>query len=130
MDKVIATFKPARFIDPKSDLDFKKIIDQNPDLVKSFLNGVLPLDDDHLIDHVDYILPEQSPRIPTLKNTIVDVKCTDQHGRIFIVEMQLNWTTNFKNRLLFGVSKAYVQQIHKGEDYQSLCPVYGLGIIN
>jgi predicted transposase/invertase (TIGR01784 family) len=125
-----AVIKPARFLDPKTDVVFKKIFGQNPDLVKSFLNAILPLNEDCLIDTVEYLLPEQSPRIPSLKNTIVDVKCTDQLGRIFIVEMQLNWTTNFKNRLLFGVSKAYVQQMNKGEDYESLCPVYGLGIIN
>ena len=28
------------------------------------------------------------------------------------------------------LSKAYVQQLNKGETYDSLCPVYGLGIIN
>lgn len=119
---------PTRFLDPKTDIVFKKIFGQNPDLVKSFLNGVLPLDD--LIESVEYISQEQSPRIPSMKNTIVDVKCVDQKGRIFIVEMQLNWTTHFKDRLLFGVSKAYVQQMQKGDDYESLCPVYGLGIIN
>jgi len=122
--------KPSRFLDPKTDVVFKKIFGQNPDLIKSFLNAVLPLSDDHLIDTLEYLMPEQSPRIPALKNTIVDVKCTDQSGRIFIVEMQLNWTTNFTKRLLFGASKAYVQQIGKGEDYESLVPVYGLGIIN
>lgn len=124
------SLKPARFLDPKSDVVFKKIFGQNLDLIKSFLNGILPLDDDHLIETLEYLTPEQSPRIPALKNTIVDVKCTDHLGRIFIVEMQLNWTSNFTKRLLFGASKAYVQQILKGEDYNKLCPVYGLGIIN
>ena len=124
------TLKPARFLDPKSDIVFKKIFGQNPDLIKSFLNGVLPLPDDALIDDLTYLTPEQSPRIPTMKNTIVDVKCKDQRGRIFIVEMQLIWTSSFTKRLLFGASKAYVQQLNTGEEYQSLCPVYGLGIIN
>src|SRR3990172_7528231 len=103
--------EPSRFLDRKTDVVFKKIFGQNPDLIKSFLNAVLPLSDEHLIDTLEYLMPEQSPRIPTLKNTIVDVKCTDQSGRIFIVEMQLNWTTNFTKRLLFGTSKAYVHQI-------------------
>ena len=83
-----------------------------------------------MITSLEYLPSEQAPRIPTMKNTIVDVKCTDESGRIFIVEMQFNWFTSFMKRILFGVSKAYVQQLKKGEDYESLCPVYGLAIIN
>jgi predicted transposase/invertase (TIGR01784 family) len=124
------SLKPSKFLDPKTDVVFKKIFGQNPDLIKSFLNGILPLNDDALIESIEYLTPEQTPRIPSLKNTIVDVKCVDQMGRIFIVEMQLHWSTNFSKRLLFGASKAYIQQINKGEDYNSLCPVYGLGIVN
>ena len=124
------SLKPARFLDPKTDVVFKKIFGQNPDLVKSFLNGVLPLSEGYLIEEVTYLTPEQSPRIPTMKNTIVDVKCKDEKGRLFIVEMQLHWTKSFQQRLLFGASKAYVQQLEVGDEYASLCPVYGLGIIN
>lgn len=121
--------KPARFLDPKSDLVFKKIFGQHPNLVISFLNGILPLANDELIQSIEYLPSEQVPRIPTLKNTVVDVKCTDQKNRIFIVEMQLNWTLNFAKRLIFGTAKAYVQQVNKGEDFISLCPVYGIAII-
>lgn len=124
------SFTPTRFLDAKTDVVFKKIFGNNPDLIKSFLNNVLPLPSDGLIEMVEYLTSEQSPTIPTMKNTIVDVKCKDQNGRIFIVEMQLHWTDSFAKRLTFGVSKAYVQQLNKGENYDSLCPVYGLGIIN
>lgn len=126
----VMPLKPARFLDPKNDVTFKKIFGQNPDLMKSFLNGVLPLPEDGLIETISYLTPEQAPRIPAMKNTIVDVKCRDQKGRLFIVEMQLQWSDSFAKRLQFGVSKAYVQQLQKGEDYKHLCPVYGLGIIN
>ncbi|MDI9637927.1 Rpn family recombination-promoting nuclease/putative transposase [Geitlerinema splendidum] len=91
---------------------------------------MLPLSEGHLIEEIQYLTPEQSPRIPSMKNTIVDVKCTDQKGRIFIVEMQLAWRASFMNRFLFGASKAYVQQMNKREAYESLCPVYGLAILN
>jgi len=78
-----------RFLDPRSDLVFKKIFGQHPDLIKSFLNSILPLPEGHLIEDLSYLTPEQSPRIPSMKNTIVDVKCTDQKGNIFIVEMRV-----------------------------------------
>ena len=39
-----------------------------------------------------YLPTEQVPVIPEFKRTIADVKCTDAQGRVFIVEMQMNWT--------------------------------------
>ncbi|MEI8295891.1 MAG: Rpn family recombination-promoting nuclease/putative transposase, partial [Alphaproteobacteria bacterium] len=122
--------KPSRFLSPTNDVVFKKIFGQHPDLMKSFLNGVLPLEEGHVIETIEYLTPEQSPRIPTMKATVADVKCIDQLGNIFIVEMQLHWTASFTKRLIFGTSKAYVQQLGRGKHYSSLCPVYGLGIIN
>jgi predicted transposase/invertase (TIGR01784 family) len=123
------TFKPGRLLDPKADLVFKKIFGQNKDLVKSFLNSVLPLADDALIDTLDYLPSEQVPRTPIKKYSIVDVRCTDQKGRIFIVEMQMGWSESFKSRLQFGTAKAYVDQLDKGGAYELLNPVYGLALI-
>lgn len=79
--------KTNGYLDPKSDIVFKRIFGEHPDLVKSFLNSVMPLPEGGLIETVSYLATEQVPRIPGLKNTIVDVKCTDQSGRIFIIEM-------------------------------------------
>jgi predicted transposase/invertase (TIGR01784 family) len=124
------SLKRSKFLDPKSDVVFKKIFGQHPELIRSFLNGILPLPKDQLIETIDYLTPEQSPRIPGMKNTVVDVKCTDQNGHIFIVEMQMTWSPSFIKRFLFGTSKAYVQQLDKGIPYSSLCPVYGLAIVN
>lgn len=122
-------FKPGKLLDPKADLVFKKIFGNNKDLVKSFLNSVLPLSEDELIDTLDYLPSEQVPRTPLKKYSIVDVRCTDQHGRIFIVEMQMGWSSSFKSRLQFGTAKAYVEQLDKGEQYELLNPVYGLALI-
>src|SRR5476651_1161050 len=122
--------KPIRLLDPKSDIVFKKIFGQHPDLIKSFLNSILPLPEGRLIESITYLTPEQSPRIPSMKNTIVDVKCTDQNGHIFIVEMQMAWRASFMKRFLFGASNAFVQQLSAGQGYESLCPVYGLAIVN
>ena len=38
--------KTGRFLDPKADVVFKKIFGQHPDLIKSFLNNLLPLPED------------------------------------------------------------------------------------
>lgn len=119
----------ARYLDPKADIVFKRIFGEHPHLLKSFLNAVLPLTEDQYVVELEYLTPEQVPHIPTFKRTIVDVKCQDKKGRFFIVEMQINWTQSFKQRLLFSASQAIVKQLDKGEDYHLLQPVYGLGIV-
>ena len=117
-----------RYLDPKNDLTFKKVFGQHPHLLISFLNALLPLD--AVILSVEYLPHELVPEIPVLKYSIVDVYCTDQNGRQFIVEMQILWTDAFKSRVLFNASKAYVQQLGKGKVYESLQPVYSLNLVN
>jgi predicted transposase/invertase (TIGR01784 family) len=119
----------SRYLDPKADVVFKKIFGDHPKLLISFLNAVLPLPANSPIVTLDYLQTEQVPVIPEFRRTIADVKCTDSHGRVFIVEMQMNWTDNFKQRLLFGTSQAFIKQLEKGEEFKFLQPVYGLGIV-
>ena len=119
----------SRYLDPKADVVFKKIFGDHPKLLISFLNALLPLSVNSPIATLTYLQNEQIPVIPEFRRTIVDVKCTDAQGRIFIVEMQMNWTDHFKQRLLFGTSQAFVKQLEKGEEYKFLQPVYGLGIV-
>ena len=77
------------------------------------------------------------------KNSIVDVRCKATDGRPFIVEMQMEWTTAFKQRVLFrssparllptgrkNASKAYVRQSKKSKKYHLLQPVYSLSLVN
>lgn len=119
----------SRYLDPKADIVFKKIFGDHPHILISFLNAVLPLAPESPIVSLEYLPTEQVPVIPEFKRTIADVKCTDAQKRIFIVEMQMNWTDSFKQRLLFGTSQAFVKQIEAGQEYKFLQPVYGLGLV-
>jgi predicted transposase/invertase (TIGR01784 family) len=120
----------AHYLDPKNDLVFKKIFGEHPVLLVSFLNALMPLEPDQRIESVEYLPAELVPDNPAKKYSIVDVRCKDNHGRHFIVEMQMFWSTAFYNRMVFNVSKAYVRQLNKAENYILLQPVYGLGILN
>ena len=119
----------SRYLDPRADVVFKKIFGEHPALLISFLTAVLPLPEDAPIVELSYLPSEQVPVIPEFKRTIADVRCTDAQKRVFIVEMQMNWTDCFKQRLLFGTSQAFVKQIEKGQTYELLQPVYGLGLV-
>ncbi len=117
-----------RYLDPKNDLTFRKVFGQHPRLLKSFLNAMLPLTVP--IKDLEYLPAELVPEVPLLKYSIVDVRCIDEQGRQFIVEMQMLWTDSFKTRVLFNASKAYVRQLEKGFEYKQLQPVYALSLVN
>ena len=118
----------AKYLDPKADLTFRKIFGEHPDLVMSLLNALLPLEAGKEITSIDYLPAEMTPDQPLRKNSIVDVRCKDATGRQFIVEMQMEWTTAFKQRVLFNASKAYVRQL--GKTYHLLQPVYSLSLVD
>ena len=120
----------GKYLNPKADLIFKLVFGEHEDLMMSLLNALLPLDSDGQITSLEYVTPEMVPDNPSKKNSIVDVRCTDQKGRQFIVEMQLHWNEGFKQRVVFNASKAVVKQLKKGEDYTLIQPVYSLNFIN
>ena len=120
----------GKYLDPKADLTFKLVFGEHPDLVMSLLNALLPLDDDGQITSVEYMTPEMVPENPGKKDSVVDVRCIDEKGRQFIVEMQLYWNEFFQQRVLLNASKAVVRQLKKGEDYNLIQPVYCLNLVN
>ena len=120
----------GKYLDPKADLTFKLVFGEHPDLVMSLLNALLPLDEDGQIVSVEYLSPEMVPENPGKKDSIVDVRCKDQQGRQFIVEMQMYWNEYFQKRVLLNASKAVVRQLKDGEHYSLLQPVYCLNLVN
>jgi len=127
---MIANPRKNKYLDPKNDLTFRRIFGEHPHIIKSFLNAVLPLDPEQYIESVEYLQPELIPELPSLKRSVVDVHCTDNRGRYFIVEMQMYWTSAFKQRMLFNTGKAYVKQLQGGGKYRELKPVYGLSLVD
>ena len=118
----------AKYLDPKADVTFKKVFGEHKNLVISLLNALLPLDDGKQVESIEYLPPEMVPDNPDKKNSIVDVRCEETGGRKFIV--QLNWTTAFKERVLFNAAKAYVRQIDRSDKFKLLQPVYSLNLVN
>ena len=119
-----------KYLDPKADLTFKKIFGNHPKRLISLLNALLPLGSDEQIHEIEYLPAELVPELEGRKNTIVDVLCKDAKGRKFCVEMQMEWSNAFKQRVLFNASKLYVSQAMKKENYSDLQPVYSLNLVN
>lgn len=119
-----------KYLNPKADLTFKRVFGQHPDLVMSLLNALLPLKQGEEITEIEYLPSEMIPKNPLRKYSIVDVRCKDKKGRQFLVEMQMLWSPEFYQRVLFNASKAYVRQLKTGETYELLQPIYSLNLVN
>ncbi len=121
-----------QFADPKNDIAFKKIFgnEHHKNILISFLNSVLDFKNEKIIVDVELANPYQVPRIPELKETILDIKATNQNKETFIVEMQKKDMGDFNKRSLYYTSKAYISQLPKGNDYTKLKQVYFIGILN
>ena len=119
----------CKYFSPVTDVTFRKVFGEHIDLAASLLNAFLPLEEGRTITDLRYLPPELMPNTPTRKDSIVDLHCTDSAGATFLVEMQLNWESDFFKRVFFNASKAYVQQLGKGEEYKLLQPVYSLNFV-
>ncbi len=117
-------------LDPKNDVIFKKIFGQHPNILRSFLNSILPLAEGQEILELEYLSPELVPETFLEKFTSVDVCCKDNFGRQFLVEMQMNWTTAFKSGILINGSNVFVKLRGKEINNSDLKPVYALNLIN
>lgn len=120
------------FLDPTNDFAFKKIFgdEKKKYILISFLNSILRLPSDQQITEVTLLNPTQAPHLLGAKETILDVRCHDQQGAEYIVEMQVLPQVFFDKRVLYYASKTYAHQLDSGENYHLLKPVIFLGILN
>lgn len=122
----------SRYLDPKNDVAFKKLFgteDHKPLLV-SFLNAILGLEGHRRIKQIDFLPKDQVPLISEAKQTILDIKCTDERNFQYIIEMQNKCVPQFVKRAQFYTAHCYVSQALSGSYYLDLKPVILLAIAN
>jgi len=118
------------FADPKTKIIFKRIFGRevHKPLLIELLNALLELSQDHRIVDLKYLSPEQRVPVEELKLSLVDVKCFDERGRHYVVEMQVLNVEGFEKRVVYNPSKEYVTQLRTGEDYPGFDDVIGVTI--
>lgn len=121
-----------KFVDIKNDIAFRKIFgnENRKEVLISFLNAVLLLENNKKIINVDILTPYQLPSLKGGKVTIVDVKAKDQNDKSYIVEMQVAEVDGFDKRVLYYASKSYSAQIERGDLYERLNPTFFIGILD
>lgn len=121
-----------RYIRPKADITFNRVFGEHPDIVISFLNGLLPLADDEQIVEIEYLTAEMMPEIPLREDSFVNVSCKDSGGRQFLVQILLDMFAEFHQyvKLNDNDSKAYLRPLASGDDYKIDTPIYSLNLIH
>ena len=119
-----------RYLDPKADLTFKRVFGEHPDLVISLLNALLPIQTkEEEIQSVEYLTPFHAPDNLFFNENVVNVKCTNNNGSHFFVQIQTFWAPLFSLHVKPNSSKAYISKLGKriGMNYQE--PVFSLNLV-
>ena len=120
----------SKFLDPKNDFAFRQVFGQakNKDILIHFLNDVL--DHTHIgqIVGVQFLERVRDPEIAAKKQSIVDIRCTDQKGREYIIEMQVAKQPGFEKRAQYYAAKAYSRQLMPADQYEQLKEVIFIAI--
>jgi len=116
-----------RFINPKTDLAFKKIFgsESSHEILVDFLDSLL-YGGQGIIADLEIINPWLAPKIRGVKDTYLDVRARLNDGRQVIIEMQVLNVEGFEKRILYNAAKAYSVQLPAGADYTDLAPVIAL----
>ena len=119
-----------RFINPKTDIAFKKIFgsEQSKDILISFLNSML-YNGKPIIEDLEILHPYLTPRIRGVKETYLDIQAKITGNKTVIVEMQVLNVEGFEKRILYNAAKSYSLQLQAGEDYK-LNPVIALTLVD
>jgi len=112
------------FLDPKSDIAFKKLFGDiaHKNILISFLNSVLERIEGEKIVEVIINDPSNVAETPLSKTSIVDVRCTDQKNNQYIIEMQVITQKDYAARAQYYSALALSRQLASGENYDKLVP--------
>ena len=122
----------TKFLNPKNDYAFKRIFGtkKNQDILIHFINDILGFLGDAAIKNVEFLQTDQDPEIAAAKQSSVDVMCTDELGRQYIVEMQVAKGQGFEKRAQYYAAKAYSRQLMEKDVYVNLKEIIFVAITN
>ena len=125
-EDLIIRIATSTYIDLLCDWAFKHVFGHNEKNLMLLLNDILP----EKIVHIDYEPNEIDLWKGDDKKVIMDVLCHTEDGRKIIVEMQRADKEFLRNRLLFYGASMIHTQLHKGDSYGKLVPVYVVCFMN
>lgn len=117
-----------RYLDPTNDVGFKKVF-SNAERLTDFLNNILRLPVGKKIKKLDFVPTEEIPDLGQGKRSLFDLKCQDESGTYFLIEMQCRRSPLFLKRMQYYGAHAYTSQIGRGTKHAGLLPVVVVAIL-
>ena len=114
----------------KLDVVFKRMFgnENHKDIIKGFISDMLEIPMES-IKTIYINNSELTPDYVYQKFSRLDLRL-DVDGRVVNIEMQVNSVPNFTDRTLFYWAKMYSDELHTGEEYDSLKRTICINILN
>lgn len=119
----------GKYVDILSDVGFKIVFgkEANKNIIIEFLNHVIT---DRSIVDFEYIDKEKLGGYAKSKKNVYDLYCKTDDGSRIIVEVQKDQQKYFVDRSLYYLTHLVQDQLSRGDDEYTLCPVYFISILN
>ena len=120
------------YIKPTSDIFFRYLFgsEENKELLLSFINSVMIDVSFPKLSSLEIKNPFNLKTIVFEKESILDIKATDETGRQYDIEVQSTGDIHFRARSLYYWAKLYVSQLNEGEIYKSLKPTICINVLD
>jgi predicted transposase/invertase (TIGR01784 family) len=120
------------YVKPSSDIFIKYLLgsERNKDLLLSFINAVFEDSEFDKIADVEIKNPFNIKTFQVDKESILDIKATDEKGRQFDIEVQSTGNENFVNRSLYYWARLYCSQLKESEFYTKLKATICINILD
>ena len=114
-----------------SDFVFKYVFGQekNKKLLICLLNALLSLEKSRKIADVTIINPFNEKEFKVEKLTALDIKATDQDGKRYNIEVQVESFTGYVNRAVYYLTKLHSSQLCEAEEYDKMNKSIGISIL-
>ena len=114
----------------RNDYAFKKLFgnNENKDITKRFLSLILNIKESDIKELI-FKNPFVGGNYLDEKQGIIDIKL-ELNQNIINIEMQNFWHSNYEERVLFGWSNSYTEELTKGHNYGELKKCISINIIN
>ena len=97
---------------------------KNEPILRSLINAVLKASGGTLIRKATVLNPFNVKEFFFVKQIVLDVRVEDERGRVYNIEIQTTPHTAFAERILFGWADTFSAQLHAGNKYKKLQPVF------
>jgi predicted transposase/invertase (TIGR01784 family) len=121
------------YADLKYDMVFKKAFASEADkeLLIALLNAFLERKLAHPITDVEIKNPYVQGETKANRDSVVDIRCKNSAGDMFIVEMQMSQKKNFVKRAMYYLCMSIADSGRKGDDYDFNFPnAYSLNFLD